>query len=182
MTKNLSSGQSDVLSDFSSPVYDERSREGDMRKAAIFYSLALAGLSACFCPDLVPNVNSTSGGNQTGPFAGTWVVLVSTTVNCPGQAPSADTETEFVTFTINSSTSIDYQSVDGCTFDFSVNGNLATLSDGPVACETDAGVVTFTSYTVTAFPDAGAITTSSSANLVVGDAGCTATSTGSGEQ
>jgi hypothetical protein len=76
---------------------------------------------------------------------------------------------------------LSYASIDGCFFEFSVSGDTATLSNGPVTCHvsTDAGndVTTYQDYTATT-SDGLHMTIALTGMSTVGGVTCTFTDTG----
>jgi len=77
---------------------------------------------------------SSSHSNFTGAPSS---VNLTTTVDCGGQTTS-DTESETVSFT-SSGDDIGYVSKAGCSFQFSLSGETAALTNAPVTCSTVAG-------------------------------------------
>jgi hypothetical protein len=107
-----------------------------------------------------------------------WTGTKTDTERCGGTTVTR-TESLSLQFDTNGDSGIEYRSVDGCLFDFTVSGDTATLSNAPVTCSAmpaDAGVETYTvtSYTLTTD---GHSLTGTSASTDMGVDNCTETVT-----
>jgi hypothetical protein len=83
-----------------------------------------------------------------------WSALTMGTDQCSGLGLDGSIETTTDTIKlmfVQNGAGLSYESIDGCFFKFSVSGDTATLSNGPVTCHvsTDAGndVLTYQDYT-----------------------------------
>jgi hypothetical protein len=97
---------------------------------------------------------SDGGTKDLGNFLGAaWNALLTTTVSCPGALPLTSTDQVLIVFSPGSGADLQYTSPIGCTYQFNVSGNTASLSNAPVTCSTLFGAVpvtlTWTSYTAT---------------------------------
>lgn len=141
---------------------------------------ALVALTGC-CFGIGPDL----GDNNPN---GVYVLLVSSSTVC-GDAGAVSSEPTPEDVQLNGSgSSVNYMSVDGCTFDFSVSNNVGTLSNGPVDCTipVDGGSLQLvvTSYTLD-FSDAGGdpqLVVTQVGTYTQGGMTCHVTVTGSGAQ
>ena len=141
----------------------------------------LIGLAGCCFGVPVP---IGDGDQNPNPI---YTLLVTGTATCGDAGPQSAVDTEVLQFN-GSGSSINYTSEDGCTFDFTVSGNVGTLSNGPVDCTvtTDGGTdqLSVTSYTLD-FSDAGGdpqLAISEISTLTQNGVACTLTETGSGAE
>src|SRR5262249_7487463 len=110
--------------------------------------------------------DSCASIDTTGPlgkFVGpTWYVTETDTVTC-SDGTSSQTQTypyETVSFTSRGPSVIQATAKYGCVFRFDVNGDTATLGNGPVTCSSGNGDNSFTSYTATTHDGRHLVTTS----------------------
>lgn len=134
--------------------------------AASIAAACFLGTTAC---------SSSSSPPQDSNFEGSaWTGTISTTLTCGLQSLTATNDFS-VAFSSYGGTGLTYTSEDGCTFDFSVSGDVATLGNGPVSCSTteDAGVltVTFQSLTYTS-PNGSQLTGTGSGTISLGGTTC----------
>jgi hypothetical protein len=105
--------------------------------------------------------SSGSGGSSGGAEAGsslsnfegaTWTGTLTQTLSCADAGMKTATPSQSIAL-VPTASGLSYTDKDGCTFDFTVSGSTATLSNGPLACNvsTDAGVIQtqYTSVTLT---------------------------------
>jgi hypothetical protein len=120
--------------------------------------------------------SSKSSSPETSNFDGAeWTGTISGTVTCAGQSEAASGSFN-VAFSPFGATGLTYTTEDGCTFDFSVSGDTATLANGPVTCsaDTDAGVLSLTYQNLT-FTSPDGVTLSGSGSGTVSEDGTTCT-------
>jgi hypothetical protein len=119
-------------------------------------ALALAGCSSSSGnPVDVGSPEASTPVDINNFIGGSWSGTETTTGTCAGATPGTTYEPIGLAFVVQGS-GISYTSTltTGCTFDFSVSGDTATLSNGPVTCGT-AGAdgataeVTYSTYTLT---------------------------------
>jgi hypothetical protein len=125
--------------------------------------------------------SSKSSSPETSNFdgSGQWVGTISATVTCAGETETGGGDFDVV-FSPYGATGLTYTTIDGCTFDFSVSGDTATLANGPVTCSTEeeAGVLNldYQSLTFTS-PDGVTLTGTGSGSLSENGTTCTETLT-----
>jgi hypothetical protein len=136
------------------------SRSGNRAGQTVCGVLVGAGICASLCFHASGCSSSTNGNGATAAelanFEGDtpWVGTITSTITCAGQTSTGAGQVDLV-FSPLGASGLTYTlsaSEGGCVFDFTVSGDTATLSNGPVNCasSTDAGVVDF-SYTSLTF-------------------------------
>jgi hypothetical protein len=107
--------------------------------------------------------SESAGGSDAGSDAGTknlaaflgaaWNAVQTTQVSCLGAPPQSSTDAVSILFSPGTGADLQYASPAGCTYQFNVSGDTASLSNAPVTCSTSFGGVpvtlTWTSYTAT---------------------------------
>lgn len=137
--------------------------------------IGLASLAACGSGS---NSNeSNSSDPEVSNFTGTpWVGTIAETIDCDGVSTMLNSEYSVV-FTASGS-GLTLVTTQGCAFDFTVSGDTASLSNGPLTCSVaeEAGVeqVTITSYSLQS-PDGHNLRGSTDETATLGTLQCTAT-------
>src|SRR6202041_3002512 len=106
--------------------------------------LAVLCFAASGCSSKSPETSNFDGSTE-------WTGTISATVTCAGQQPETGGGDFDVVFSPLGATGLTYTTLDGCTFNFSVSGDTATLANGPVTCsaEEEAGVLLLDYQTLT---------------------------------
>jgi hypothetical protein len=118
-----------------------------MRITARFTLACVILLAAC-----VGSEGNSTGSGLSDWTGAEWSGTETDTFTC-GTTQSTSSDSYGTTFFASGSNGLTFTSKAGCTFDFTVSGDTAALSDGPVTCsvDNDAGafVLSYTSYTFT---------------------------------
>jgi hypothetical protein len=143
--------------------------------------------SACAIAATVWCVGCGGGGGgdskDLSKFTGSiWNTTLTTTISCSGQAPATGSTSTTLGFSPGSGADLQYTSVSGCLFKFSVSGNTASLSNAPVSCSTTSSgtsyVLTLNSYTAST-SDGHNLTINAAGSVASGGTSCPTTLTGS---
>ena len=155
---------------------------GRRRSSGHCRSSESAHTTACLRGAAVALILSGCGGSPFPNFTeASWGVSEIDIVECQGQEQRL-TYTETIAFAAVGG-GIGNSTIAGCRFEFSVSGDTATLSNGPVTCEDvdydGFGVGVYQSYTAT-ISDGGQLTTVASGTITVGAKTCDFMTNGSG--
>jgi hypothetical protein len=127
---------------------------------------------------------SESGGQDLSKFEGSpWNTNLTMTVTCGSQSQNGSALSTISFGPASAGADLQYTSQDGCTFQFIVAGNTATLSNAPVSCGTTVNgatlIATFNNYAATT-SDGHNLTIASSGSAAVGGTTCSTVLTGTG--
>ena len=135
--------------------------------------VAFAALSALSCSSSSSTVGATDLSHFTGP---TWSGSETISVNCSGTVTNNNIVGKW-SLQASGTSGLTYSSTSGCTYDFAVVGDTATLTNAPVVCSgtsaTGAAVIsTYEHYTLTT-SDGVHLTGSNDGTLASGGTNCT---------
>ena len=103
----------------------------------IFNLWAVLAFVGCGSPSSASSADcgADSGADLSNFTGAAWTGTTKLTTMCGASAPFSLTEPFGATFTAQCPSGLSYTSIGGgCTFEFSVSGSTATLTNGPVMC------------------------------------------------
>lgn len=124
----------------------------------------------------------TACGHDISAFEGKWSVSSKMTTTCTGSAPTVQNMDYDINMVRSDDADIEYTSVAGCVFRFRIDEDRASLSNGPVVCETfsNGQISVFTTSKYTLEQRENGISISSSATLKQGATECGGVQSGIG--